>query len=243
MTLKRKKLNHLKFLSKLSKQWILRMPPRNEEATPTTSLHDLPNNTKIPNFNRNSRLDINYLLSTCRLITINQTDYDTFYPNILSKHLESTDKNPMVLHLPKSSDDAEFFALAVLERLTTRALSYYPSNVDKDMHYLKAHAKNETFYRSKVWNAVHTRLGEMQTLEVMRHVAISGMRSMLTRIQNRDGGEEKVNLSRFKVRKNPCPLEWSTEIFRIKLDEKVENDVKVESDEKVENDKVESDEL
>lgn len=221
ITLKQQKFEHVKLLSQVSKQWILRMLPRDDTAQPASSSHQLPNNTKLPNFSRNSKLDIQYVLSTCRLIVINQTDYDTLYSTILSKHTTTKEKidshNPILLHLPKQSDDAEFFALSCLERLTTKALSYYPSTVDKDMYYLKSQATNTSFYKSRVWNAMHVRLGEMQTLEVLRNVAISGMRQMLSRIQNRDNDQndqnKKTSLSRFKVRKKPCPLEWSTQIL------------------------------
>ena len=231
ITLKQQKFEHVKLLSQVSKQWILRMPPRDDTVLPSSSSHQLPNHTKLPNFNRNSKLDIKYVLSTCRLIAINQTDYDTLYTNILSKHTtknEITNAQNPILHLPKQSDDAEFFALSCLERLTTKALSSYPSNVDKDMFYLKSQASNTSFYKSIVWNAVHVRLGEMQTLEVLRNVAISGMRQMLTRIQNRNNNEndqsKKTSLSRFKARKKPCPLEWSAQV--------VLNDEKTDDDEK-----------
>lgn len=203
------------------------MRPRDGSALPETSSQELPRgHNKIPNFNKNSKLNIDHVLSTCRLITINKNDYDALYPDLLSKHISSTTKNtdskqeqPLLLNIPKQSDESEFFALSCLERLTWKALSYYPSDVVKDMDFLKSQLTNAAFYKSKTYNAIHVRLGEMQTLEVMRNVAISGMRQMLTRIQSRiaeeknSGNEGKTDLSHFKVRKNACPYEWSKQIL------------------------------
>ena len=86
-----------------------------------------------------------------------------------------------------------------------------------------------TMFQKRQWTSRMARLGEMQSLEVLRNIAVSGAREMMGRInkksntnnnnENDDSTANSHTESKGRlhpsliVRSKPCPVEWTKELL------------------------------
>jgi len=197
--LKLLKLRHLQKIANNHDRWAFRIAPRDIESKPSIS-SDVPIASTAPFFDpKKVQFDGSKIIATSRLIALNTEDYDGNAIEALTKGLN--DENFIV---GKQSDQLEFRALTTLARLTTGALHLYPSNVQSDVSSISS-----LKYQSKEWIATQVRLGEMQSLEVVRSIASSGSKQM-------KGRAEKVispmNPS-MKIHRKTCPLESTLQLL------------------------------
>ena len=175
----------------------------------------IPITLEAPKFDsKKLKFDGSKLVATCRLLALTTSDYDGNAISVLSDVLKNnTAKSFMVT---KQTDELEFRALTWLARLTSIKLSQYPSSVPKDMELLQS---STVEFGSKKWSAAQIRLGEMQTLEVLRSIATSGARQMLKNIQNQDDvdstNDDGSTQEAIFIRHKPCSLEYSQPILTI----------------------------
>ena len=201
--LKLLKLRHLQKIANSHDRWTVTLGPRNTTSKPGET-SDVPITMESPKFDpKKVKLNGMKLIATCRLIALNNDDFDGKAIEVLERELKADDSSFMV---PKQSDALEFRALIVMARLTTGALRLYPSDVQKDMASLESTTLE---FMSKEWLATHVRLGEMQSLEVMRSIATSGARQMQSR------AEETLPSSHpsLNIHKQICPEAYITQLL------------------------------
>ena len=225
---KQLKLINLYQLSNHRMYWVLKLPPRNPNSNPMKS-SNMPftiNANDIPKFHPNSIQStlpkrIEKLLMTCRLISINEDDYDGNAFTILSNALQRLTENEP-LQITRQSDYLEYRAMACLMRLSLIALSKYPFTITQNIALLQK--SNENFnlssssFQSPGWYRSIIHLGEMQTLEVLRRYAMSGLEHLKESIwntfeQNKSNfnsedeyeKQRKELEERLKLRDHPCP--------------------------------------
>lgn len=200
----------LQRIANVRDRWILQISPRNPYSKPAMK-SSIPITLEAPKFDaKKLKFDGSKLIATCRLLALTTSDYDGNAINVLSDVLKNnTAKSFMV---QRQTDELEFRALTWLARLTSIKLSQYPSSVPKDMELLQS---STVEFGSKKWSAAQIRLGEMQTLEVLRSIATSGARQMLKNIQNRDvdlTNDDGIEEATF-IRHKPCSLEYTQPIL------------------------------
>jgi len=200
------KVLKFKYLNKIANKrvrWILKMPPRDKLSKPALS-SNIQITINPPKFNPEGvTFDGSKLISTCRLIVLNNNDFNGEAIKVLSDVLRNNTAD--TFYVPKQTDELEYRALVCLTRLTTVALKQYSSNAYRDMRLLSS-SSEETFFRSKKWNAVQVRLGEMQTLEVLRNIAAGGVKQMEKQVKD-------PNSSAMFIRHSPCPLEMTAPLL------------------------------
>jgi len=199
--LKLLKLRHLQLIANIYDRWTYTVAPRNEESKPSAS-SDIPIITDAAKFDpKNVKFDGSKIISTCRLIALNTEDYDGKAIEVLTKKLKNGDE----FLIEKQSEQLEFRALMVLSRLTTGALHLYPSTVQKDIASIPS-----LKFQSKEWTAAQVRLGEMQSLEMLRSIATSGSKQMRNRAQ------ENISSSHpsLKIHQTPCPAKNAVDLLK-----------------------------
>ena len=208
--LKLLKLRLLERTAMVRHNWVLTMSPRNIFAIPAKTLSVPPNVTESPRYSsRNVMFDGSNLISTCRLISLSNDDYDGKAIEVLSDILNS-DTNYKIFSVKRQSDELEFRALACLRRLTMSALRLYPTNVKEDLKYLGSKSAVADFMSTK-WLAANVRLGEMQVLEVLQNVASSGIEEMMRRVKNDNASS--IGQPPMFLRARACPFALSSELL------------------------------
>ena len=199
--LKLLKLRHLQKIANKYDRWTYKISPRNDKSRPSLS-SDIPITSTAPIFDpKNVKFDGSKIIATCRLIALTVDDYNGNAVNVLKENL-----NEGYFFVDRQTDALEFRALTVLSRLTTGALHLYPSSVQTDISSLSTSSFK---FQSKEWNAAQVRLGEMQSLEVLRSIATSGAKQMKRSAQEL---LSSTNLS-LKMHRSPCPQESSLELL------------------------------
>ena len=202
--LKLLKLRHLQLIANKYDRWTYTIAPRNETSKPSPS-SDIPITTDAPMFDKNNvKFDGSKIISTCRLMALNTDDYDGKVIENLEQKLLEDDDNFLI---EKQSDQLEFRALTILSRLTTGALHLYPSTVQKDTFAISSSSLK---FQSKEWNAAQVRLGEMQSLEVLRSIATSGAKQMRTRALEIVPSTHPS----LKIHRTPCPGENAIDLLK-----------------------------
>ena len=201
--LKLLKYKHLIRIANKYDRWTLTIGPRNSKSKPALASNILITSDPPKFDSKNVKFNGMKLISTCRLIALSTDDYDGRAIEVLTKALES-DKDFFV---EKQSDQLEFRALTTLARLTSGALHMYPSSVEKDMTSL---ASSTFKLQSVEWSAAHVRLGEMQTLEVLRSVATSGAKEMRRRVKA--AGFDENGREMF-IHSKTCPAELTSQLM------------------------------
>jgi len=207
---KRMKLDLLYHLSSHRQYWVFKLPPRNPDSLPKKSTDTPIMNDSVPRFNtRSTDLDvgarINKLLFTCRLITLHEDDLDGDAYRFLANALQEP-KDKTVL-ISRDSDLLEYRALNCLSRLSLISLSQYPNSIGENLSIIRNDG-----YRTPEWISSHVKLGEMQSLEVLRRYALSGVTEMKNKIINdfesSVEGNKQVKRQfleqQLEMRQNPC---------------------------------------
>jgi hypothetical protein len=200
--LKKLKLEHLNRIANNPKRWVMRMPPRTESSLPAKTT-DTPITLKPPEFDvQNIDIDASKIIETCRLISLAGYDFDGNAAQVLKEALESDE----LLVIDSQGPDLEYRALACLSRLSGVARWRFQKELEAEMKLVRELTYED--FQSRKWAAAQVRLGEMQTLEVVHRVAISGLMEMANRIQEEKGGDSIDDIIPI-VRDTPCPAELS----------------------------------
>lgn len=209
--LKQLKLQHLQQIANIGNRWILRMPPRSplskpgkSTATPiTATTTNVP--VVVPKFdNQNLKFDGSKLISTCRLMVLTEDDFGGKAIHILKEVIENNTAATTFV-VERQSTALEFRALKCLARLSGMALSRYGGRTIQDEVGLLANSQTEPLlFGTRNWTATHLRLGEMQTLELIHKISMSGVSEMRQRFEREKGERSKIF-----TRQKPCPFEYS----------------------------------
>lgn len=199
--LKKLKLEHLCRIANDSKQWILTMQPRTDKSRPSKST-EIPITYDPPDFDiENLKLDASKIIETCRLISLTNDDFDGNAIQVLTEALD----NDEPLAIDNQGVELEYRALACLSRLTGMSKWRYKQDLDTEMALVRE-LTHEAF-QSRMWTAAQVRLGEMQTLEVLHRVALSGVMEMTNRIQKEANSDSYDVLPH--IHEQPCPVEYT----------------------------------
>ncbi len=211
--LKLLKLRHLQAIANKYERWTIKIKPRDEgESRPSKSSYiqimDQP-----PKFDKKKvKFDGSKVISTCRLIALTPRDYDgraieVLADALLQKNDEEDREYEYNFMVERQSAELEYRTLTCLARLTTGALELYPSSVKTDMESI---ASGRFKFQSKEWLGAQVRLGEMQTLEVLRSVAKSGADQMRSAVR-KEGMENTVAM---RLQRAPCPMDLSVPLLQ-----------------------------
>lgn len=174
--LKLLKYKHLIKIANKYDRWTVTIQPRNATSKPALSSH-LAITDEPPKYDsKDVKFNGIKIISTCRLIALTVDDYQGNAIEVLTKALDED----VDFFIEKQSDQLEFRALTTLARLTTGAIHLYPRNVPQEMASISSSSYP---FQSEEWTAAHVRLGEMQSLEVLRSVATSGAKEMKKRVK------------------------------------------------------------
>jgi hypothetical protein len=203
--LKRIKLAHLARIANIPARWIVRVDPRVPRSLPASST-DIPITHSVPKFNLNEfNLDASKVIATCRLISLTNSDFDGNATAVLKEALQ----NQHPVEIGFQNEFLEFRALACLARLSGLGRWRFKEDENELMEFISKLTK--TSHHSREWTAAHLRLGEMQTLDVVQKLAMSGMREMTKRIHEKLETESEDVLPR--IREKPCPAEYSKSLY------------------------------
>lgn len=195
--LKQLKLEHLSRIANNPKRWVLRMQPRNDKSLPSKSSH-APITYDPPAFNvKNLSLDASNIIETCRLISLSEDDFDGNAIQVLKETLEKDE--PLVID--NQGESLEYRALACLARLSGVASWRFKPGIEEEMKLVKDLTHDS--FQSRLWTAAQLRLGEIQTLEVLHRVAVSGVMEMTNRIQLEANDTSYDVLPH--IHEQPCP--------------------------------------
>ena len=206
-----------KMLQKIANQrdrWVMQVSPRRgRNQGPGFSSAVQNSHTSPPVFDmRKMRFDVSKLVATCRLITLTDYDYDGQAQSVLADALNKGGELLQSFVVQKQSDALEYRAASCLGRLVDIMLRRYPSSVAKDLDALSkpSRAASEEAsaaiqYGSEEWYAVHVRLGEMQSLEILG----GSMMQHARRLRSSMGAPSADGAAAFIVRRKPCPIEYS----------------------------------
>lgn len=203
--LKRLKLGHLLRIANIPERWYVRVEPRVPLSFPSIST-DVPITYKVPKFNLNEfSLDASKAISTCRLASLTNNDFNGNASAVLKEAL--LDEWPVEIGFQDA--DLEYRALACLARLTALGRWRFKETEHDLIRLIERLTK--TALHSPKWTAAHLRLGEIQTLDVVQKLAISGMREMSKRIQERFETDSYDVIP--TIREKPCPAEYTKSLF------------------------------
>lgn len=207
--MKRLQLEYLLRIANHPRHWIVRMPPREPKAMPHKVSHE-PNPDLVPpaiTAKSAVAFDFSKVMETCRIIAMTYKDYNGTAMTILEEALNSRsgtssnhggvlDPPPPV---PKGDASLEFRSLVCTGRMAIVALGRFPHSVEEEMKLIQ-----QSEFQSKNWTAAHLRLGEMQTLEVLRDMTfVTAKRFRSALEQASPDGKLPV------VREKPCPWEYT----------------------------------
>ncbi len=203
--LKLLKYRLLQAIANKRERWTVKFQPRNEESKPATNSFT-PIQTHPPRFDpQNVKFDGSKIIPTCRLLALTNEDYEGRALEVLKDVFESGKADTFQVN--RQTDELEYRALMWLARLTNMVLKKYPTTVREDMESL---ASPEVSFRSKEWNALQVRLGEMQTLESLRSIASSGTRHMMERVKRR---KKNADTPQMYIRQKVCRFEYTAKLL------------------------------
>mmetsp|Transcript_2829 Transcript_2829/g.6548 ORF Transcript_2829/g.6548 Transcript_2829/m.6548 type:complete len:772 (+) Transcript_2829:205-2520(+) len=206
--LKSLKFRHLQVIANLRDRWVMQIAPRNRNEGPGFSSSILITH-KAPTFDiGNMKFDASKIVSTCRLLTLTNDDYEGQALSVLEEVLANNTAESFLVE--RQSDALEFRAASCVFRLVDMMLWRYPSTVKKDMDLLSS-APHDTLegvprpllFGGKEWTAAHVRLGEMQSLEVLGGSMKAHARRLKEAITSKDG----IGSVALTVRRKPCSME------------------------------------
>ena len=187
--LKKYKLLHLKTIAYDLSRWTITVKPRDPNALPGPT-SDVAPALKVPKLDPAvSRVNPNRLYSTCRLMVLKEEDYGGKALDILKENLN----NPSNFDLPRTEDALEYRTMWCTIRLAQSALSRFPRSLE-EQESLVAQLNSKGF-QTPEWLAAHVILGEQQTLDTVKKLAIMGAQ----RFRDKDHSTES-----YSMRNKPC---------------------------------------
>ena len=195
-------------------RWVFHMSPRAKDARPDSSYQD---NNSIKKRNNTTQqqlppaldlhtiqFDGNAIFGTCRLLTLTHDDYHGNATGMLKAALQSeldnvassSSKHSKAYHwLPPTQDALEYRTLLCVARMAATALQQFGMSIAQQQQLI-----NTMSVGSKHWIVAHVRLGEMQSLDMLKQVAFAGLRHTF--------GEDALNINddyAYRMRDHPCP--------------------------------------
>jgi hypothetical protein len=214
--LKRLKLEHLTRIANNPKSWVLKMQPRTDKSLPAKSSH-IPITYDPPDFDiKNLSLDASKIIETCRLISLTEDDFDGNAIQVLKEALEKDE----LLVIDNQGDILEFRALTCLARLSGASRWRFRQRIDDEMALVKDLTQDS--FQSRLWTGAQMRLGEIQTLDVLHRVAVSGVMEMTNRIQMAANDTSHDVLPH--IHEHPCPEEFTHALLEDDLTEGLKED-------------------
>lgn len=189
--LKQLKYRYLLHRAHFSKHWVLTMSPRNRDSSGTSILKLDP---------KNIQFNATRIFSTCRVLSLTHHDYNGEAIKLLEEHMTDFD-----YVLPDHRDALEYRTLFCVSRMASTAIDRFASTIELEEELVSSHDAG-----SKEWMAAHLRLGEMQTLQALKHFSFSKLRSQF--------GDTTLGSSiAFSMRNQPCPREMLMPLLDIKI--------------------------
>ena len=206
---KKLKLEYLLSIATVESRWVFRMSPRDKLSTPSVSSdHPITLEPPPPFDMRSLQFDGNAVFGTCRLLVLTHVDYGgnnataMLRQALLEKSTESTTKKKAQFVLPPTQDGLEYRTQLCIARMASTALNRFGVSVE-DQRALVSRLNREAF-GSHNWTAAHLRLGEMQSLEMLKQVAFTG----LHRLFGPDALSLKSTDPAYSMRDKPCPPKY-----------------------------------
>jgi hypothetical protein len=199
--LKRLKYQHLWEIAHNTKFWTVVVPPRQRDARPAASSvlsSEWPPRGIIRTLDvSRGSPDVQGVLAACRLLVVTHEDFDGTATQLLRDHLPEAGS----YMLPPSSphDALEYRTLQCVERLSSQSISRFGTTVNAaKKRVTQAEASLDEDSRTE-WTAAHLRLGELQTLDLLRGMAVATIRQEWPTEQDRPGRA-------YRMRRTPCPV-------------------------------------
>ena len=197
--LKRLKFEHLLKIANVPERWETIFPPRNPNSGPAESF-DVQITKDLPFFDRKqlaSAYNMDTIHSTCRIMSILETDFDGAAADMLRQNLH--DDN---YFLPNGNDSFEFRSLMCVARWSGTGLVRQELMSNAAEAFRQAGRLNEYDYGSKAWTAAHVRMGEMQALQALTN--------LIMETATKYWKDKKHNPPpEYKMRDTACPSEDS----------------------------------
>jgi hypothetical protein len=201
--MKRLQLEYLLRIANTPRHWIVRMPSREPNALPRTLSHENTNKT-APVITRRSTVNFKKVVETCRIISMHVDDYNGTAIDVLERALDAdTGIFEPPPPLPEDEMSAEFRSLICTGRMAIVALGRFPRSAQEERQLIE-----ESEFQSINWTAAHIRLGEMQTLEVLRGMTFAAARRIKETVQKVFPDSPMP-----VVRDKPCPWEYTTPLL------------------------------
>ena len=203
--LKQWKLKHLVRHANRPESWILTMKPRRKDAKPPM-LWEEHSTLKVPQFDlKDFDFDGSKLMSTCRLITLTCEDYDG---DAIAKLKTAYDSSTDPLIVKHQTPNLEYRSLLCMARFSGLALSRYGKGFNFWNEVSRVEELNKASWGSSQWAASHVNLGEYMTLDLLNHMANSGVQEYTKRLSPNEPtmkGMEKI----VPVRVQACNWSWT----------------------------------
>jgi hypothetical protein len=199
-------------------RWVFHMSPRDKLSSPAPSTEQ-PITLQAPSSleMRSLRFDGTVIFGTCRLLSLTHLDYGGNATAMLREALDeqqsierdqpfstidrsSSDKQSMPYVLPPTRDGLEYRTLLCIARMASTALNRFGVSVSEQQAVVAQ--LNRDAFQSHKWTVAHLRLGEMQSLEMLKEVAFLGLRRLFGVL------EEKDNDPTYRMRDKPCPPQY-----------------------------------
>ena len=155
--LKELKYKYLLHRAHSHKHWVILASPRNKDKKGTAPELD----------QSNVQFNATMVFATCRVLSLTHEDYDGEAITLLETHMRDLD-----YALPATHDGLEFRTLFCMSRMSSTAMERFATTIDLEKELI---AKLD--HGSPQWMAAHLRLGELQTLQALKHVSFSKLRA------------------------------------------------------------------
>lgn len=213
--LKQLKYKYLCRIANLPQRWIALLPPRNPNAKSGISIDEQTSKMlqQIPQWNPKSlRFDGSAIFSTCRVISLTHFDYNGTALRVLRDAYHDLEM------LPPTPDSLEYRTLTCIARMTSIAINRFPlelTTLETDVYLL-----NTKSYKSIEWILAHVQLGELQALQAIRGVALSGLRRFGQILEGTESKGQKHqqpaglgNNDSFFIRSQPCSFDHVSDLL------------------------------
>lgn len=189
------KLQHMIKIAHSYHNWNFKFGPREPSALPKKNSLEESSTFMLPSFNpKKIKFDGKRIMSTCRLITLTDKDFDGRAYEILWQKLQDGSASEWLIE--RLDEESEFRSLGCLARLAMARLKMYPTTAEQDIaHLTDAFDLLSTYERQ----AIAVRIGEKQTLDLLIKIALDGIyqkRQILMQQGRYD--------SRLESRSRPC---------------------------------------
>lgn len=177
----------------MPKFWVATMAPRAVAAKPAASSDKLMQ-LDPPAFDlRNLQFNGTSIFSTCRVLVVTHTDYGGQATSMLRENW-----NDLEYILPPTNDALEFRTLLCMARMASTALDRIGAGAAEQKERTADINKRRSSPHDREWLVEHVKLGELQSLEALRHVAFTKLRASFDQ-------QLVGSTPAYQMRDAPCP--------------------------------------